>query len=276
MTNSPDAHHRPLLRLSLFLGLVRFRALEQRYPGASAEEIWLANRAGSVLHSSADILGAAALADCFKGLVAEPGAAGMQAFIDRALTLDPATWLVAALRGRHALRAVMPAAAAQCFEFTGVFAETPTPEALSWWDSLVQTQRASENEIRTQRGRDGEHLTMRHELERLRALGVDQRPRWVALDDETLGYDVLSFDLDDSRRTVNVLIEVKACSSLPLRIFLTRNEWHRAQQAGESWRMHVWHLPSRTLTEVCQSELGVHVPLNPGAGAWQQVLSELS
>jgi hypothetical protein len=93
----------------------------------------------------------------------------------------------------------------------------------------------------------------------------------MALDDEGLGYDVLSYDHGDDGRLINRMIEVKACSGLGLEVYLTRGEWRLAAEVGEAYRFHVWHLPSEQLSEFSVADIAPHVPKDQGLGAWQHV-----
>ncbi|MCP9957280.1 DUF3883 domain-containing protein [Streptomyces sudanensis] len=59
--------------------------------------------------------------------------------------------------------------------------------------------------------------------------------RWVARDDETLGYDIEDLNYDPKRR-----IEVKASGEEEVRFFLSRNEWNVARELGEAYEVHFW------------------------------------
>lgn len=59
--------------------------------------------------------------------------------------------------------------------------------------------------------------------------------RWVARDDETLGYDIEDLNYDPKRR-----IEVKASGDEKVRFFLSQNEWNVAREHGETYEVHFW------------------------------------
>ncbi|WP_159050715.1 DUF3883 domain-containing protein [Streptomyces sp. IMTB 1903] len=59
--------------------------------------------------------------------------------------------------------------------------------------------------------------------------------RWVARDDETLGYDIEDLNHSPKRR-----IEVKASGEDKVRFFLSRNEWNVARQLGDAYEVHFW------------------------------------
>lgn len=259
-------------RQSVFLGLVRLHELRLKYPNANDAELICANAAGAASHRSADVALAAELIDAFALQGLDQSASAMRRFLREMLFNDPPPWIVAVLRGREALRTAMPRSVEQCFAFANLFAATPEREAVAWWDELVESQRIADGHALKDRGRDGERLTMHHELQRLSSLGIQKEPRWVALDDEWLGYDVLSFELDSSGRICHRLIEVKACSARPLRFFLTRNEWHRAKEVQDAYRLHVWHLPTEELIELGWHDIASHVPLDQGHGSWRETM----
>ena len=119
------------------------------------------------------------------------------------------------------------------------------------------------------RARRAEWLSLEHERRRLEGLGIHDEPKWVSLEDNSLGYDILSFDLDPDGHTVNRLVEVK--SRLSEWIFLTRNEWENASGAPQRTVIHVWELPDERLREYRPSEIEPNIPLDQGTGAWQNV-----
>lgn len=59
--------------------------------------------------------------------------------------------------------------------------------------------------------------------------------RWVAKDNEGLGYDVEDISVYPHRR-----IEVKASTSSEIRFFLSANEWEMAHYYGEHYEIHFW------------------------------------
>lgn len=258
-------------RLSVFLGLVRLRHLTARYPGASLSEIERIAAAISADYSTVDWSLAYRLSPTFGDVELQEDAASMRRFLDRLLVHDRPMWLLACVRGRAIARSSIPPGVRQCLTFAQVLGAIPDDEAVRWWDALVGAQRESGNLVLKERGREGERLTLHYEAERLRSLGIASKPRWMALDDEGLGYDVLSYDLNADGHVVNRMIEVKACSSRALEVYLTRGEWRLAADAGDAYRFHVWHLPTRQLAQFSVAEIAPHVPYDQGAGHWQNV-----
>lgn len=148
--------------------------------------------------------------------------------------------------------------------------ENPTPiHVVKWWDSVSGYARVLTDQEKMEQGRAAEVLTLEYERERLKALGIDLEPEWPGFDDNFAGYDVLSYD-HGPHGIQNKLIEVKSTTASPLRFILTRNEWEKAEQAGDSYRFHVWdmtqdppHLVERTVADVVP-----HIPSDSGKGRW--------
>jgi hypothetical protein len=121
-----------------------------------------------------------------------------------------------------------------------------------------------------QRARQAEQLSIEFERKRLATLGIDMEPRWMAIEDNTVGYDVLSYN-PGSFSPTNRLIEVKSTIASPLRFFLTRNEWNEALQYGSAYVFHVWDLQKSppALFERTVAQITPHVPEDQAKGQWK-------
>jgi len=98
-----------------------------------------------------------------------------------------------------------------------------------------------------------------------------RRPtRWVAIDDNTVGYDILSHALHDGSE-VNRLIEVKTTQANPPRMSISRNEWNTAEQFGSVFEFHLWTLPACDLTILSVDDVRAHIPADIGKGKWESV-----
>lgn len=116
---------------------------------------------------------------------------------------------------------------------------------------------------------------MDHETRRLLALGIPNRPRWVSIDDNTVGYDVHSYD-KGTVEPIARLIEVKSCARIDTEIHLTRNEWETAIERAPHYCFHVWILPEERLVELKPEDIEIHVPVDQGNGRWQNTRIALS
>jgi hypothetical protein len=275
MTHSPNVLVDDAARLSAFLGLVRLRKLRAKYPGSSDNELIGAHAVSAASNLAADVITAVALSHELILDTLEEDADSMRRYLRWILSAYEAPWMTTVLRGRSALQQAAPPAVLQCFSYAGLLDDAPDTDALEWWDAQVELLRASSNQHLKVRGRIGERLTLEYERRRLSDLGIEVKPKWTALDDEWAGYDVLSFELDSTGRLKNRLIEVKACSSKPLRIFITRNEWRRALEARDAYVFQIWYLPTQLMVELTWEDIDVNIPVDKGLGTWSEVMVEI-
>lgn len=148
--------------------------------------------------------------------------------------------------------------------------ENPTPlDVVTWWDSVSGYARLITDHEKMAQGRGAEILTLKHERERLKKIGIDQEPEWPGFDDNFAGYDVLSYDHGEGG-IANRLIEVKSTTLSPMRFIVTRNEWNKAVQAADAYIFHIWDmnqdmpiLHTRTVADVAP-----HIPTDSGKGTW--------
>jgi len=108
-------------------------------------------------------------------------------------------WLRLVPYGRDKLRSALDADGVQCFKSASLFDVVPSSEVVTWWDELAGLIRGSVDTEKMISAREAERLSLKFERDRLRSLGIDKDPVWVALDDNTLGYDILSYDLTGER-----------------------------------------------------------------------------
>lgn len=179
-------------------------------------------------------------------------------------------WVRFATFGRERLRAALTVNEVQCFEAAELFSNAPDAEIMTWWDALAQAVRADDDSSGLFQGREAEQMTIAYETQRLSLLGITNLPRWVALDDNSAGYDVHSFD-QGPVEPIARLIEVKSCARRPPEIFLTRNEWETAIEREPNYRFHIWILPEKELIELKPSDVASHIPQDRGNGVWQIV-----
>lgn len=171
-------------------------------------------------------------------------------------------WVQTASFGRKRLLAFAGSQVGQVFLEAGLIDGTSN-EVVQFWDALAARARGQKNDRLNAIGREGERLSMKYEQQRTGRL-----PKWVAIDNNDDGYDILSFvSAEDPRRKS---IEVKA-STQGLRgsFHITRNEWERALDNAQ----HAFHLWAVTADEKClavleHDDLSPHVPENHGVGTW--------
>ncbi|MBK7001449.1 MAG: DUF3883 domain-containing protein [Rhodoferax sp.] len=140
-------------------------------------------------------------------------------------------------------------------------------EIVAFWDRLAAIARGLRNASLSEIGREGEKLTIAHELHR-----TSMQPKWVSIESNSTGYDVLS--VVSSTDTRHLPIEVKA-STAGMRgaFYLTRNEWDESELMPLH-QFHLWDLSSRTnpnFAIVPRKEVEKHVPADSGKGKWKEV-----
>lgn len=193
----------------------------------------------------------------------------LRLFILKWIELTEPPWLRLIPYGREKLRIALADDQVQCFREAGLFDEVPDPDALAWWDRLANLTRGTADSEKMKRARHSERLSLEFELNRMKSLGISKIPKWVALEDNSLGYDILSYDIDPKGLIVTRLVEVK--SRLSDGIFITRNEWNNVSGAAQRSVLHVWDLPEERLHEYRVHEVAPHIPIDRGDGVWQDV-----
>lgn len=184
-------------------------------------------------------------------------------------------WVRLAPGGReHVLRAVSTNGV-QCFRGAGLLDAPPDTSTSQWWDALAAKIRGEREARLLEQGREAERLSFESECDRVRSLGITKEPRWVAVEDNNAGFDILSYDLGDPQ-PVNRLIEVKSSTHQPPRIIVTRREWKAALDYGASYVFHIWSFPQKTFVERTAVSLSGHVPIDQGQGEWLRAEIEIS
>lgn len=84
-------------------------------------------------------------------------------------------------------------------------------------------------------GNFGEQLVFKYEQEKLKKQGSKKEPKYVALTDDTKGFDILSFDENDKE----IYIEVKTTTySCETSFFITAGELRKSVEANEKYRLY--------------------------------------
>lgn len=179
--------------------------------------------------------------------------------------LQTPDWLQNATYGRSRVLGFCPPGIRQVLVEAEVAGE-PTSDVVDFWDALASLARGLQKDQLVAIGREGEQLTLAYEAAR-----TGGKPRWVAIDSNQDGYDVLSIKASDDPSLLS--IEVKA-SRMGLKgdLHLTRHEWDIALERP-AHVFHLWDLASRParLATVGIDEMAVHLPQDTGAGGWEVV-----
>ncbi len=179
-------------------------------------------------------------------------------------------WLKVLTQGRSRFLKELGRDEHSLFREAALLDEYPDDAALGWWDKVQGLVRLASDAQRLQRARRAERLSLESERKRLKELGIALKPVWMGLEDNTAGYDILSYD-PGSPSPTNKLIEVKSTIASPLRFIVTRGEWEKAKSIGSAYWFHVWDLQpdppilyERTITTVAP-----HIPADSEKGKWK-------
>lgn len=158
------------------------------------------------------------------------------------------------------------------FREAGLLENPPSASDISWWDSLTSQVRFNSSADAITRSREAERLTLEIEKKYLVSQGIMVAPQWIAIDDNTVGYDILSYR-KKAGTIANYLIEVKSTLSSPMRFILTRNEWNVADGAGEAYVFHIWDMTKKppVLHTRTSEDVRPHIPLDNSRGRWKDV-----
>lgn len=237
----------------------------QRIAGMPAEDVLALTQALNWIEIGSDGLLAATRGGVH--LLDQDGYAEMLriALIDHATILSP-PWVQNARMGRSRTLAFAPVGVRQVFVEAEV-AEGTSTDIVAFWDQLAAHARGQRDERLTAIGRLGERLSIEREVTR-----TGHTPRWVAIESNADGYDVLSSVASDDRTPL--AIEVKTTTmGITGQMILTRHEWETANNSA-AHRFHLWDVSrgsSPRLAEVGLESMLLHIPADQGDGRWLDI-----
>lgn len=188
-----------------------------------------------------------------------------QALLDY-IDVERPAWVQNATFGRMKVIAFAGDQIGQVFVEAGL-ADGTDDAVVSFWDAMAAMARGQKEDRLTAIGRQGERFTITYEEGR-----TGRKPKWVAVDNNEDGYDVLS--IVDAGDTRPLSIEVKTSTiGLSGCFHLSRNEWERAQDT-ENHAFHLWDMhsaPRASLAVIFLLDIQPHIPSDQGAGTWESV-----
>jgi hypothetical protein len=158
----------------------------------------------------------------------------------------------------------------QCFEAAGLLEDPISDPTVAWWGRTSDIARMLNDGVFNDQGRAAEKLSLEYEAERMAKLGLPGSPKWMSVEDNRLGYDILSYDPGPGRPVARVL-EVKSTIASPLRFFVTRNEWEVCLKMGSAYHFHIWDMKTGVLHERTGADVAPHIPADQGRGKWSRV-----
>lgn len=182
------------------------------------------------------------------------------------IEIERPAWLQNATFGRARVLSFTSSEITQLFVEAGL-ASGVDDEIVEFWDDLAALARGQKNARLSAIGRHGEKLSIAYEEAR-----TGQRPKWVSIDNNEDGYDLLSIVGVTDFRLIS--IEVKASTmGFSGSLHLTRNEWERSQEADQH-AFHIWNIRAHALpllAVLTSEQIGMHLPFDRGTGAWESV-----
>lgn len=188
-----------------------------------------------------------------------------QALLDY-IDLERPPWIQNASFGRARVLAFAGSEITQVFVEAGLAHGTDS-DVVSFWDALAARARGQKADRLTAIGRRGEQLTIAHEASR-----TNQQPKWISIENNEDGYDVLSVVSPTDERPLSIEVKTSTMGMLGS-LHLTRNEWERAETT-ENHLFHLWSIQSElksTLAVIKPEEMQSHVPRDQGSGSWECV-----
>jgi uncharacterized protein DUF3883 len=193
-----------------------------------------------------------------------------KAAIEGVINTHQPLWVRLAPVGREYVLRAVSINGTQCFRNAGLLETPPGREVSDWWDALAARVRNEKDVQLLNQGREAERRSLEFERRRLRALGIDREPRWVSIEDNNAGYDILSYE-PGAIEPINKIIEVKSSTQEPPRIIVTRGEWNAALTYGDAYVFQVWGVGAIEPIEINVASMAAHVPLDQGVGSWLKV-----
>ena len=181
-----------------------------------------------------------------------------------AIRRDP--WLQLARRGRLHVLLQAPAEISQLLHEAGLANEFDQ-EVIDFWDELAALLHNEKDKNQLEIGRAGERLSVRFETNRT---GIE--PKWVALDSNQYGYDVLTRVSDTDETPLKIETKCSSTSISSAKFHLTRFEWETAERSN-NYQFHIWALGKSTqmLANLTVVDVSPHIPINQNQGSWENV-----
>lgn len=175
-------------------------------------------------------------------------------------------WLQNATYGRARVLSFAGIGVAQTLVEAGV-ASGIDDSVVGFWDALAARARGQKDDRMLAIGRTGERLSLAYEERR-----TGTPARWIALDSNQDGYDILSIAAEGSHMPLTIEVKTSTIGLSGL-IHLTRPEWLHALDSS-AHVFHLWHLQTKDspqLAIVSPSEMASHIPVDVGTGLWREV-----
>jgi hypothetical protein len=258
-----------ILSMSAFEAAYLIRSFRRKHPSLTEQELIQTARSIRTDFYSYDYRTGLALERLIQNPKADGSLEGFfTAAVEAVMTQYTPFWIRLAPSGRRHVLQAMSVNGAQCLRAAGLMDESL--RAIAWWDGLSRSSRSEKDDRLLAQGREGERLSLAYEVSRLDREGLSKKPLWVALEDNTVGYDILSYSTSGEKEQSR-LIEVKTSVGSNPRLFLSKNEWRAAEQFGAAFEFHHWMIDTKTLSILSVEDVRPHIPSENGHGKWEVV-----
>lgn len=263
-----------------FEGLRVLRHYEAERPGAAPDELVPLIRKVEAVADSLDLEAAVFLHEQVSRQAPHGSVAFYRECISTVILLDVPDWAKLVTLGRGTfikrLRDDEFRDVRSLFRQARLLDEPPELDDVQWWDALQTHVRLQKDLEFNQRAREAELLSLEREKAELARAGIEKAPVWMAIDDNTAGYDILSYWPGDYGPR-NKLIEVKSTIANPPSFILSRNEWEQARKFGDSFVFQIWVFAGGAprFFEKTVAEVAPHMPEDVGKGRWKNAMIPL-
>lgn len=255
--------------LSCFEGLRLLRKHEERQPNLSLPELISLVERVEADALSLDLEASAHLSKVVEQEATLDGRAFFQTCIRAVVRQRQPVWMKSMKSGRKRFADELSLDERSVFDAAGLMVDPPSREIVGWWDDISGYARFTGSLESMEQAREAELLTLQGERERLKRIGICEEPKWLGLDDNFAGYDILTYE-EGGTGLVNRLIEVKSTIASPPRFVVSRQEWRTAERAGEAYSFHIWDMQKKPPQLYVRSvaEVAPHIPKDKGDGRW--------
>lgn len=263
------------ISMSTLSALYAVSAYKLEHPHATLDEIIVSLQRSDSDLSAVNFSGAAALYNALDLPAPDEPVRFFRAVLTTWISHVAPWWLRLFPYGRERVLTALTLDETQCFRSASLLQDPPATEIYQWWDHLAGLRRAAENAALAEQGREAERWSLSYEFNRLKKLGITAQPRWIAIEDNSAGFDIRSYDLGLAE-PITRLIEVKSSTQSPPRIIISRNEWETALQFGDRYFFHIWSIQNNTLAILSAFDIEKHIPKDQGIGRWTEVTIQIS
>lgn len=192
-------------------------------------------------------------------------------FIEQYIRKMEPSWAGRIIYGRREIYCFLNKEEQRCFCLAGLY-ENYDQDTVDWWDNIASFLREKSNINKLNYGRNGEKLTIDYEEKRI---GV--KPKYVAIDSNLLGYDVISFVNLDKKEKLYIESKYSEKPYEYASFYVSSHEWSVAHN-NKNYRFYIWyHKNNEIKLEIkTPEEIMPHIPLNSGIGEWTTVEIKIS